>query len=73
MSTIKDVAELAGVSIATVSRVMKGARNVSPKALAAVNSAIQQLDYHPNALARQLKHQHTNNIIVIIPDISNTF
>jgi len=73
LSTIKDVAELAGVSIATVSRVMKGARNVSPKALAAVNSAIQQLDYHPNALARQLKRQHTNNIIVIIPDISNTF
>lgn len=73
MATIKDVAELAGVSIATVSRVVKGAQNVSPKTAASVNSAIQKLNYHPNALARQLKRQCTNNIIVIIPDISNTF
>ena len=73
MATIKDVAELAGVSIATVSRVVKGNGNVSPKTAAKVTSAIKQLNYHPNALARQLKHQCTNNIIIIIPDISNTF
>ena len=46
MATIKDVAELAGVSIATVSRVVKGNENVSAKTAAKVTSAIKQLNYH---------------------------
>ena len=54
MSTIKDVAKSAGVSIATVSRVLNKKGAVSPEAEKAVNRAMRQLDYHPNRMARAL-------------------
>jgi transcriptional regulator with XRE-family HTH domain len=52
--TIWDVARLAGVSIATVSRVTSGSNNVSRKTAAKVLTAISQLQYLPNALAAEL-------------------
>lgn len=73
MATIKDVARHAGVSSATVSRVLMNQGNVSAKTAAAVQKSIAQLGYHPNALARQLRRQHTQTIYVIIPSIDNTF
>lgn len=50
MTTISDVAAAAGVSVATVSRVINGNANVSPETLAKVTKAIQDLNYRPNLL-----------------------
>ncbi|MCB6609489.1 LacI family DNA-binding transcriptional regulator [[Clostridium] symbiosum] len=73
MATVKDVAKKAGVSIATVSRVIRNEEIVTPKTREIVLSAIKELNYQPNALARQLRQQETNTVIVIVPDIGNTF
>lgn len=73
MSTIHDVAQRAGVSIATVSRVLQGSPNVSPNTRNRINEAIEELDYHPNKLAQNFRTQKTNNILVILPEMGNTF
>jgi LacI family transcriptional regulator, repressor for deo operon, udp, cdd, tsx, nupC, and nupG len=73
MPNIKDVAKHAGVSVATASRVVRGADNVSPKRKKLVEDAVKALNYEPNAIARQLRHMETRSIIVIIPDIRNYF
>ncbi|WP_343247308.1 LacI family DNA-binding transcriptional regulator [Diplocloster hominis] len=73
MATIKDVARHAGVSNATVSRVIRNENTVTDKTRELVNQAIRELNYQPNALARQLKTQSTGFIIVVVPDIGNTF
>ncbi|MGC6176904.1 LacI family DNA-binding transcriptional regulator [Lacrimispora sp. 38-1] len=73
MSNIKDVAKYAGVSLATASRVMRGENNVSPKKKKLVEDAAKALNYKPNSIARQLRKQETRNVIVIIPNIQNTF
>jgi len=52
--TVKDIANLAGVSVATVSRVTNGASNVSPETRERVLAAISRLQYSPNAYAAQL-------------------
>jgi len=70
--TRDDVAKLAGVSPATVSYVMNnGPRPVSEETRARVLLAIEQLSYHPNAIARSLKTKKTFNAGVIISDILN--
>ncbi len=71
--TIHDVAKAAGVSTATVSRVVHNDKSVKPSTFTAVSKVIQELNYQPNALARQMRTQSTRTIIVIIPDISNVF
>ncbi len=73
MATVKDVAKKAGVSIATVSRVIRNEEIVKPKTRDLVLSVIKELNYQPNALARQLRQQETMTVIVIVPDIGNTF
>lgn len=73
MATIHDVAKLAKVSIATVSRVMSGADPVNPKTQQRVQEAMEQLNYRPNGLARNLRSQKTNVIIALVPDIKNPF
>ncbi len=73
MATIKEVAQLAGVSVATVSRVINMPETVSEKKLKAVECAIQQLNYTPNALGRNLRQQHTKRILVVLNNISNQF
>lgn len=73
MTTITDVAKAAGVSTATVSRVLHNEKSVKPATYNAVMKAIAELDYKPNLLARQMRTQKTKTIIVIVPDISNTF
>ncbi len=73
MATVKDVATLAGVSTATVSRVLNGHRNVSAETRARVAQAIEQLGYRPNRVARNLRVQSSRTIGVIIPDIQNNF
>lgn len=73
MTTIKDVARHAGVSVATVSRVISKQNNVTGETREKVLSSIQTLDFQPNILARQLRNQETGTIIVIVPDIGNSF
>ncbi len=73
MSTIKDVAKKAGLSIATVSRVLNKSGRVSKEKEIAVREAVQQLHYKPNLLARGLASQHSNIIGLIIPNILNPF
>ncbi len=73
MATIKDVAERAGVSIATVSHVINGTRRVSPETAKRVRQAMEELDYHPNAVARSLRTRRTNAIGVVVSDITNPF
>lgn len=72
--TRDDVARLAGVSSATVSYVVnRGPRAVSPETHQRVVAAIQQLGYHPDAIARSLRTRHTHVIGLIIPDNTNAF
>lgn len=73
MATIKDVARLAGVSVATVSRVLNGEVVVAEQTKAQVNSAITTLHYSPNLLGRNLRRLETKKILVILNTISNQF
>lgn len=65
--TIKDVAREAGVSVATVSRVLNGSTNVSESSTKLVKDTIEKLNYSPNFLGRNLRKRATNVILVIMP------
>lgn len=71
--TITDVAKEAGVSIATVSRVLNDNYTVSAELKTKVNDAISKLNYFPNSIARSLKNESTLTIGLIVSDISNAF
>ena len=73
MASIQDVAKLAGVSTATVSRVLSGYAHVTPDMKARVTQAVDSLGYAPNALARNLRTLKTSRLIVSVPDITNIF
>lgn len=73
MTTIVKVAERAGVSIATVSNVIRGTKRVSPPLEKRVREAILELDYHPNEIARSLKVRQTRMLGMVLPDITNPF
>ena len=70
-STIEQVATLAGVSPATVSRVLNDDPRVGESYRARVNAAIEELGYRPNPLARNLRRQRTAAIGVVVSDIEN--
>lgn len=72
-ATIKDVAREAGVSYATVSRALSGARGVSRETAKRVAAAAEKLNYSPNKAARMLVNRHSGMIGLILPDISNPF
>ncbi len=72
-ASIKDVAKEAGVSIATVSRVLNDIDVVNEETKKKVQEAIQKLGYRPNIVARSLKTQRTKTIGILIPDISSQF
>ncbi|SFS44057.1 catabolite control protein A [Marininema halotolerans] len=71
--TIYDVAREAGVSMATVSRVVNGNPNVKPITRKKVLDTIQKMGYRPNAVARGLASKKTTTVGVVIPDISYAF
>ncbi len=74
--TLKRVAELAGVSIATASRVMAdkgGAHRISPSTVAAVQAAAKRIGFRHSHLARSLKSGQSALIGVVVPDVSNPF
>ena len=73
MSTIKEVADLAGVAVGTVSHVITGSVPVSEQLRRKVLAAIRQLDYHPNHIARSLKTRKTRTLGIIVPDMTIPF
>lgn len=73
MATIKEVAKLSGVSVATVSRVINKSDSVTEKTKIKVLDAIDKLGYNPNLLGRNLRQSKTYKILVLLPTVSNAF
>lgn len=73
MVGIKDVAERAGVSVATVSRVLNGHSAVRPATRAKVLAAVEDLGYRPNGVARSLRTHQTHTLGLVISDVLNPF
>ncbi|MGF9713784.1 LacI family DNA-binding transcriptional regulator [Paenibacillus naphthalenovorans] len=71
--TIKDVAKHAGVSTATISRVLNGSGYVSEDVRRQVLASVKELNYRPNAIARSLKQEKSRSIGMILPDMSNPY
>src|SRR5437879_3682559 len=73
MANIQNVAKLARVSIATVSRVLNGTAYVEPEVAARVRAAAEELQYQPSRAARTLRGNHSTIIGLLITDIQNPF
>jgi len=73
MANIQQVAQKAGVSVATVSRVLNHAESVSPKTRLKVENAIKALNYEPSMLGRNLRNSESRLLLVLLPSISNPF
>lgn len=73
MANIEMVAKEAGVSVATVSRVLNKSNVVSTKTRIRVEEAIKRLNYEPNMLGRNLRRSESRMILALIPSISNPF
>lgn len=74
-SSIKDIAEAANVSIATVSRVLNGSDKVKPETAKLVKDTVENLNYRPNNVARRMKVKTSDSLVIglIITDIGNPF
>src|SRR2546422_8801711 len=73
MPTIREVADLAGVAVGTVSHVITGSVPVSEVLRRKVQAAIRKLNYHPNHVARSLKTSKTRTLGIIVPDMTIPF
>ncbi|EHM29957.1 MULTISPECIES: LacI family DNA-binding transcriptional regulator [Streptomyces] len=73
MAGIKDVAAEAGVSVATVSRVLNSHPSVSEEARTRVLAAVEALGYRPNAVARSLRTAQTRTLGLVISDVLNPY
>lgn len=73
MATIRDIARQAGVSVATVSRTLRDPETVRPVTRERVRAVIAEMNYSPNAIARQLRQRTNETVIVIVPAITNPF
>ncbi|MED4141547.1 LacI family DNA-binding transcriptional regulator [Priestia megaterium] len=73
MATIRDVAAKAGVSAATVSRIINNKGQATPETIARVHAIIKELGYKPNVVARSLTSRKSNTIALLVPTISNPF
>ncbi len=71
--TIREVADAAGVSTATVSRALSGVQTVDPELVARVRESAESLGYRANRVARALRRQSTQTVGLVIPDITNPF
>lgn len=73
MTTIKDVARAAGVSVSTVSHVLSGKRPISESTRLRVLETITSLGYRPNRLAQGLVSKNSGSIGLLVPDLANPF
>ncbi len=73
MASIKSVAKQAGVSIATVSRVLNGTKYVSPIIREKVLNVVEELNYKPSITARNLRRQQTQSIGVLVPHLNDLY
>ena len=72
-SSLKDVAQRAGVSVRTVSNVVNDAPYVSPATRARVQSALEELDYRPNLAARTLRQGRSGLLGLVVPEIDSPY
>ncbi|HEY0247044.1 MAG TPA: LacI family DNA-binding transcriptional regulator [Gryllotalpicola sp.] len=72
-ATVRDVANLAGVSPKTVSNVVNGGVGVRPETRSRVEAALVELDYVPNLSARGLRNGRSGNIALALPDLSTAY
>lgn len=75
-STLKDIAQRTGFSVSTISRVLHDSSKkykISDETKQQIKKAAEELGYRPNTLARGLRLQQTNEIGIVVPDISNPF
>ena len=68
---IKEVAQEAGVSVATISRVLNGSEKVNPKTRQKVTKIIKKMNYFPNVNAKVLRENRSKIILICVPDITN--
>lgn len=73
MPTIYQVAERAGVSLSTVSRVLNGKASVNKVLRERVEKAVEELNYRPNSVARSLANSRTDSIGVLVPELNAPF
>ena len=73
MATIYEVSKLAGVSLATVSRVLNNSEKVTPKTREKVQAAIAELGYIPNSMAQSLASRRSNSVGILIPELHGPF
>lgn len=73
MAGIKDVARRAGVGVGTVSRMLNDSGYVAEETREKIETAMRELNYIPNELARNLYHKRTGIIAVLVPNVSNPF
>ena len=71
MATRRDVAQRAGVSVATVSYVMNNTKNVTPEVRERVMHAVDELNYRPNLLARGLSTRETRHVAMLVDNMNN--
>ncbi|MFT4790058.1 MAG: LacI family repressor for deo operon, udp, cdd, tsx, nupC, and nupG, partial [Paraglaciecola sp.] len=73
MTNIRKVADMAGVSVATVSRTLQQPERVSPKTRSKVMAAVNEIGYRPNQMAVNFRSGKTYNIVVLVPTVANVF
>ncbi|MEM9342441.1 MAG: LacI family DNA-binding transcriptional regulator, partial [Pseudomonadota bacterium] len=73
MATVKDVAQLAQVSVGTVSKVLSNDQTVKEALRGRVMKAVSDLNYRPNMAARALRTSRASIIGLVVPDITNPF
>lgn len=73
MATIYEVSELAGVSLATVSRVINHSGKVTSKTRIKVESAMKELGYRPNSIAQSLASNRSNSVGILVPELHGPF
>lgn len=73
MSSHREIAGIAGVSVATVSRALSEPEKVSKGTMQKVRAAIELIGYRPNMLAKSFRSHKANTVILLVPEIVNTF
>jgi len=73
MATIKDIADAAGVSVATVSRALAKPELVRGRTLDKINAVVERLEYTPNAMASSLRRKRSDTFLLVVPNLHNPF